>query len=168
MELKVTCPMQVTSFWRMGYSAFVKVFVPVCLIVYFLVSFARIRTTDIVPFSAWALFVFVPNHPEVFTLKFDSAEGKPLNPPVPFDAGVFGNPHDITAYYILNHFGMAWEKGDAKETLRFRILVEKNVLPPKPLSWYLVKITYDPLERWRTGIVSEKTLAHFSSGGNRD
>ncbi len=150
------------------YLAFVKIFVPLCLAVYFAAGYARIRSTDIVPFSSWALFVFVPNQPAVFTLQIDSLDGRALNPPERFEDGTFANSHDITAYYVINHFGMAWEKGDAEEIRKFRLLLEKNVLPAKRVDWELVKITYDPLERWKTGAVSRSFVARFSSGSAHD
>jgi hypothetical protein len=153
---------------KKGYLAFVKIFVPLCLTVYFVVGFSRIRTTDIVPFSAWALFIFVPNQPSIFTLQLDSLNGSALIPPERFEDGAFTNPHDITAYYLINRFGIAWEKGDTKDIRKLRSLLEKNILPAKPLDWELIKITYDPLQRWKTGNVSRQSVAHFSNTGSHD
>jgi len=153
---------------KKGYLAFVEIFVPLCLAVYFVVGYTRIRTTDIVPFSAWALFVFVPNQPSVFTLQLDSLNGSALIPPERFEDGTFTNPHDITAYYIMNRFGIALEKGDSGEVRKFRALLEENILPAKRLDWELVKITYDPLERWKTGKISRQSVAHFSDAGPHD
>jgi hypothetical protein len=149
--------------------AFARVLVPASLAVYFAVGYARIRTTDWVPFSAWALFVYVPNRPATYTLKFQAADGKPLQPPVAFESGKFGDPGDITAYYLINHFGMAWEKGDAEKAQKFQALVEANVLPrDRKLEWELMRVTYDPIRRWKTGAVEETPLARFRSGKSHD
>ena len=142
----------------------VRIFVPVCLGLYFLIGYARIRTTEWVPFSAWALFVFVPNQPSTYAVRLLALQGKQFEPPLDLEKaeGVVANPHDITAYFLINKLGAAWEREDLNAAKGFRKLLEANSLP-KGMEWELKKTTYDPLLRWHTGIRAEKGLARFTA-----
>jgi hypothetical protein len=136
--------------------------VPLWLVVYFAVGYSRIRTTDIVPFSAWALFVFVPNQPSVYTLTFHMLDGAPLEPPVSLESGELADPHSITSSYLINHFGRALESGDTAAARGYQRLIEANILPRnRAVGWELVNLSYDPLERWATGKTETRTVARF-------
>jgi len=142
----------------------VLLWIPVWLAVYFVVGGSRMRTTDIVPFSAWALFVFVPNHPSTYTLTFTGLDGKPLDPPVTLESGAIADPHNVNSIYMINHLGMALQKGDSADAAYFRGLVEANVLPPhRRVEWELVNQQYDPLERWKTGRTDRRAVARFTT-----
>lgn len=144
---------------------FVLFLVPLWLAVYFAVGFSRIRGTDIVPFSAWALFVFVPNQPSVYTIAFHSLDGENLDPPVSLESGEIADPGSITSYYLINHFGRALASGDTAAARGYRTLIEANVLPAKrAVGWELVNLTYDPLERWKTGTIEARSVARFHAG----
>jgi hypothetical protein len=143
--------------------------VPLCLAVYFLAGYARIRTTDWVPFSAWALFVFVPNEPVAYGVKIHSAGDRVFDPPLDFKQadGVVAAPHDVVAAFNIDKLGFALEKGDSAAAARFRGLLEANALP-KAARWDLVRLAYDPVDRWKTGRVSESIVKRFGNGGGRD
>jgi hypothetical protein len=142
----------------------VMLWIPVWLTVYFVIGTSRMRSPDIVPFSAWALFVFVPNQPSTYTIVFTAIDGKPLDPPVSLESGAFADPHDINGYYLINHLGMALHKGDSADARYFRVRVESNVLPQnRPVEWELINLRYDPLERWISGKTERRTVARFTT-----
>jgi hypothetical protein len=139
--------------------------VPFCLAAYFLMGYARIRTTDWVPFSAWALFVFVPNEPVAYGVKLRSAGDRVFDPPLDFKRadGIVANPHDIVSAFNIDMLGFALEKGDSAAADRYRGLLEANALP-KAARWDLVRLDYDPVDRWKTGRAAESIVRSFGTG----
>lgn len=150
----------------MRYERFVAYLVPFSLAAYAVIGFSRIRSTDLIPFSAWALFVFVPNEVNSYTVHLLQVEGQALPAPVDYGHadGLVPDAHDIQSYYLINHFGMARAKGDSASALHFRRLFEANGLKVQQgaTTYALVQNQYDPLERWKTGAVKQKELARFT------
>ncbi len=150
----------------MRYDRFVAALVPFALAVYTLLGFSRIRTTDWIPFSAWALFVFVPNEVQSYSVHLLEVEGQVLPTPVEYSHadGLVPDAHAIQIYYVINHFAMARAMGDSAEAFRFQRLFETNGLQlQKGMTRYaLVQNQYDPLERWKTGAVKQIELARFA------
>ena len=147
----------------------VNVFIPCLLLIYFLVGFSRIRTTDWVPFSAWALFVFVPNTPETYSIKIKSTGNKIFNPPVDVfsQESEVRNANDITLFYLVNKLGYNLTKSNQEEVLKNKFLIESNYLK-KGMEWVLVRTSYDPIERWQTGkkMETEVEAYHYKALGD--
>jgi hypothetical protein len=140
-----------------------------CLAAYFLVGYARIRTTDWVPFSSWALFVFVPNEPVAYGVKLRAAGDRVFDPPLDFRQadGIVAAPHDIVSAFLIDKLGFALEKGDSASVEGYRALLEANALG-KTTRWDLVRLKYDPVDRWKTGNAAESIVKSFTAKGGRD
>jgi hypothetical protein len=70
--------------------------------------------------------------------------------------------HDIQAYYLINHFGMAREKGDRNLAMTYRLLFEANGLK-KNSTYALIENQYDPIDRWKTGAMRQKVVSQFTN-----
>jgi hypothetical protein len=150
----------------MRYERFVAAVVPFALAAYAVVGFSRIRGTDWIPFSAWALFVFVPNEVHSYTVHLLEVDGRTLPAPVEYSRadGLVPDAHSIQSYYLINHFAMARAKGDSAEAFRFRSLFETNGLKAQKgaTRYALMRNQYDPLERWKNGAIRQMELARFT------
>jgi hypothetical protein len=119
---------------------------------------------EVFPFFCWFLFPVAPNTVERYALVVEAWGGMPVTPPTTFQAlDVVEDPHAMDAWTSIQALGRAVEAGDADRVARLRRRLEMNYLPA-PSRYRLVRRTFDPLERWRTGrIRSEQILQTFAS-----
>ncbi|MCX6819765.1 MAG: hypothetical protein NT019_00525 [Candidatus Adlerbacteria bacterium] len=110
------------------------------------------------PFFHWFLFALVPNEhfSTQYTVQLTAYRGKTFTPPE-----LFGEANDIIPEATANrardgirHLGKALVAGDTARADVVRAELEAAYFP-KDLSWQVVKITYDPIERFKTGTLEK-------------
>jgi hypothetical protein len=127
-----------------------------------------LRQSEFFPFAPWDLYSHVPNDFADYGLRVTSLDGAPLAAPVYFEAAPdwFAQAQSILAVESIQALGRAVEGGDAAEIARARGIVERDYLAGHPrLRYEVVKRSWEPLERWRSGrFASEAVLAAFEAG----
>ncbi len=121
------------------------------------------------PFFSWALFQNAPQpvgHEDV--IRFTHIDGRKLDEPVyTYDAaevlGIVGrNQFIVWEQYLV----AAITHKDAEAIRRHRLDFEKII--NRPISYQLVTIEYDTIERWRTGaILSAEVIQSYTSGDGK-
>ena len=121
---------------------------------------------EVFPVYSWCLFALVPGQESRYVLRLQEVQGKKFAEPVLYQEAdsLVADPHSVTVRDLVQRFGLAVEKGQVREQLRIRRMMEKDHLPPA-CRYELVVITYDPLIRWRTGRYEVRPLAQYVSSG---
>ncbi len=115
---------------------------------------------EIFPLASWFLFSLVPQQVVSYDLQVRHFNGHDFDPPKPFAdvAGLLLSRPSISAYQLVQRYGVACEKKDAPgaaEALRLLSAKFSNA----PLKFDVVRVSYDPLARWRTGQLNVETIA---------
>jgi len=139
------------------------------LILFFLCFYfvAGMYVVDKYPFFNWALFTKIPNEQSDFTIEITAFDGTAYDPPLPFSESRFifeaigQSPTQYTQ--PISDLGRALERTDDEAVARDRTAVEK-MFDGKSFSYNLVRISYDPVELWRTGSYKEEVqVASYDS-----
>lgn len=150
-----------------------KILLILFLLIYFLVGlYARtIRTEDedLYPFFSWFLFSVVPARvQEDYIIKIVEYRGSQVNPPalVEKTSGIFNKSRSLAEYFqMTRNLGVAVSQGQAEQVKRLRVHIETNLFSGKPLTYAVYRVTYSPIERFKTGqLLSSQELAIFKSG----
>ena len=143
------------------YSIFVIGFI----LLYFLVGMITgfLGANQIFPFSAWDLFEDIPNRRNDYGVIIMSYNGKIVSPPKLFQDSKDITPEygSIIAYRLIQNFGKAYDRSDTQEAERLRAIFEANYMKA-PARYSLVKLVYDPVERWKTGKYETAYIRVFS------
>lgn len=139
------------------------------ILLYTAVSYTttRVRGVELFPFFNWSLFTNVPNEKHDFGLRLLSVDGEMLNPPLYFEeADVwFAESHSIVAYKTIQGFGNDIRKNNEMSVAETRPFIESFYLEGKAVEYEVVRRTYHPVERFRSGsFVDETALTQFPSG----
>ncbi len=123
---------------------------------------------EIFPFASWFLFSLVPGRRSEFEVILRVIDNKPVEPGRPFRQADFlvHHPHSIVIHEIIQKLGAAEEARDAKTSRALRRQIEGEFDPA--ISRYdLVRVTYKPVERWKTGRVQDTAVVRsFATGEN--
>ena len=137
------------------------------LIIYFVGGLLGALTPkhEIFPVSSWFLFPVTPNPDTKFALRLYRVEGKTLEPPRFYEEadGFVADPQSIIVYEVTQELGKAERRRDAPAIAEMRHNIETNYIRP-PCRYELVAVTYDPVERWKTGKVQTETIKIYSKG----
>jgi hypothetical protein len=106
---------------------------------------------EVFPVYSWFLFPLVPAERTQFALRLYSAGGEPL--PL---------PRSITVHELAQQLGAAVDSADSQQVQRVRRTLERNFLPPGA-RYELVRESFEPLTRWKTGQARVHRLATFST-----
>jgi hypothetical protein len=130
------------------YSIFVIGFIFFYFLAGVVLGFAGAK--QIFPFFSWNLFGDIPNERYEYSAILITYNGIPVSPPKLFQQGedIISEHDSSTARRNLQNFGSAYERGDMEGANKFRKLFEENYLKA-PAKYRLVKLIYDPIERWR-------------------
>ena len=121
------------------------------------------REKSAIPFFSWFLFAQVPNQMGVFAIKIHEYRGLPLDPPVFFEkaSGIVSNPSSPKARELIQRIGERIDSGDRSTADDLRHRFEHGFLSA-PTRYELIRLRYDPLERWR-GIPPRMISVEFFS-----
>lgn len=122
------------------------------------------KEKNLPPFFSWFLFDRVPNQNALnqYTLRLLEYEGKKLTPPVFFNEayGIIENPQSPKMRILIQSLGQSMERKSEDESLRLRKTLEQVYLPQN-LRYEIVIVTYDPILRFKTGLLEIKVLGEF-------
>ena len=118
------------------------------------------------PFASWSLFSLVPGRRSEFDLILHAKGDPPPGTGRPFNQakGLVYHPHSIVAHEVIQQLGDAEQHAhaDASRTLRRQIELD---FVPAVKRYDLVRVTYTPVERWRTGrVLASATVRSFETG----
>lgn len=121
---------------------------------YFLVGMITgfLGAKEIYPFFSWNLFSYVPNMTSEYAIIVYEYDDITLSPPQLYQQakGILRQSNSITAYYLIQDFGRAYENKERGEAERLQKLFEANYIEA-PAKYRLIRIFFNPLERWKTG-----------------
>ena len=122
---------------------------------------------EIFPFASWFLFLLVPYHTSDYDLLLRAEGTRPLDPPPTFSQApgtIVLASHSIVAYQLIQQLGEAERKGDAERSSALRRQLEIQFRVPS-MHYDLVRVVYQPVERWQTGhVISRTPLKSFVTG----
>ena len=135
------------------------------IFLYFLVGMLTgfLGIKEIFPFFSWNLFGHIPNKTNEYAIIVDVYNGTTVSPPQLFQEakGVVRQSSSIIAYYLIQDFGKAYERREMQKSERLRELFEANFIKA-PAQYRLIRIIYNPLERWKTGRYERINIQEFT------
>ncbi len=119
---------------------------------------------EIFPVFSWFLFSITPNPDTKFALRLHEVAGKGLEQPRYYEKaeGIVNEPRSIKVYQMVQKLGKAEERDDRAEITRIRFMLEKNYVLT-PCRYDLLAVTYDPVKRWKTGLMQEETVTTYQA-----
>ena len=123
---------------------------------------------EIFPFASWFLFSLVPDRRSEFDLLLRATADHPLDPPRSLRQadGLVGQPHSIVTYELIQQLGRAEQAHDERASRAVRRQIEGQFTGPVT-RYELVRITYAPVERYRTDRVLETAPVRSYETGER-
>lgn len=118
------------------------------------------------PFASWSLFSLVPGRRKEFDLILHTANDPTPGAGLPFnqaDRLVF-HPHSIVVHEVIQQLGDAARADNDAAVRALRRQIEQEFVPAVT-RYDLVRVTYTPVERWRTGrVLSTNPVRSFTPG----
>lgn len=123
------------------------------------------KSNEVFPVFSWFLFAEVPQKNHIrYTIRIYEIDGKTLPVPLLFaEAGAYSNPHSVSANKLIQDLGKALVENQIQEVKGIRELLEQNQIH-RVNRYELIQLTYDPVERFKTGKAEEKSIAFFQKG----
>jgi hypothetical protein len=117
---------------------------------------------ELYPFYSWSLFALVPNMEHRYTARIYEANGEIMEPPTLFEEARRNvrQPHSAAVLQLFTRLARAHEAGQEAEVERLLRLVDDHI--PRPARFELVRLTYQPVERWRNGTQEETPIRMFT------
>lgn len=118
---------------------------------------------EVLPVYSWFLFALVPQSGLQYGLLLHRVNGRAVEPPRLYQEadGFVGAPHSVTVYKLAQQLGAAVERSSPEQD-RYREVLEKNWLPPAT-RYDVVKLSADPVARWKSGHYEMQPLKTFTS-----
>ena len=113
---------------------------------------------EIYPFPSWLLFSLVPNRINDYDLLLHGSPTYPQEPPRPFNqsGGLVRAAHSIVSYQLIQQLGDAVSAGSPAQIEYLCHQIEEQ-FATAPMRYDLIKVSYDPVARWKTGQVFSST-----------
>lgn len=123
------------------------------------------KSNEIFPIFSWFLFAEVPQKNHVrYTLRIYQADDRVLPQPLLFsESEAFTNPKSVSANKLIQDLGKAVVSQKSSEITRIRQLLEENQIH-RIQRYELIKMTYDPVERFKTGKMDVESICFFERG----
>lgn len=113
------------------------------------------KQPEIFPFFSWSLFSSVPQPEKTnYGLRLIAVDGKTLQTPLFFEEGeqYFAGANSIMAMTTIRRLARAIEAGNAGQIVEYQTFFEEMFLAEaSDVAYEVVRRTYNPVERWRTG-----------------
>jgi len=112
---------------------------------------------EIFPFASWFLFSLVPQRVTSYDMLVRSWGEQRFDPPTPLNEveGLLGSPRSSTVFQLVQRYGRAEEAGDRAEAEVAWRLLQPKFTSAAPVTFELVKRSYDPVDRSRGGRVEQ-------------
>jgi len=139
---------------------------PGALAVYLVAGFAAAAAPgfEVFPFFCWFLFPIAPNVETRHELVVERLGDRTWPKPVSYRSlDLIDDPFAMDLWTSVQALGAAVERGDGAAARHLRTRLEANYLPA-PSRYGIDRVTFDPLERYRTGAVQDRQrIATFTS-----
>lgn len=119
------------------------------------------REKSAIPLFSWFLFDEVPNAMQSYDIEVLKYDEREFDPPLNWSAA--DGVASPKGRELIQRIGRRWEHGDTAGANALRRAFERAFLPPGT-QYRLVRLTYDPLARWRDGALSTAPLQSFIAG----
>jgi hypothetical protein len=154
-----------------GYFA-LKITMAVFVVAYVVIAYAGGSTErrQYFPVFNWSLFSSVESRPSVVELHVKRIGDQSFNPPVNyFELGSYFATARSRSPELPKNAGLlaaAAERGDTKRVEQLRRMIELQDLSGQgTVEYQLVRVEFDPIERWKTGRnLREVILAEYQTG----
>ena len=126
---------------------------------------AKKKSNEVFPLFSWFLFADVPQKNHVrYTLRILRADDRDLVPALFFsEATAFANPKSVSANKLIDEIGRSIVRQEEGEVQRLRQTLEENQIH-RIQRYELLKLTYDPVERYQTGKMQVVSIRIFEKG----
>lgn len=139
-----------------------------CLAGYFFVGLGTLALPgrEVIPFYSWFLFAEVPNHVVQYDILILEMPDRVLPEPLPFGQAknIVGKRQSISAHSMIQELGRLLESGTPvsdPELLELKVRIESR-FRRMPVRYAVVRVEFQPLDRWREGEFESMTLVEFS------
>ena len=118
---------------------------------------------ELFPFFTWSLFSWVPDTRHLYVVEVMRIDGNALLPPKDLREIAAFDGESTLAYKATQELGRSRGRNESlRQTFEARYLKNRDV------EYRLVRKTYNPLERWRSGEAREtEVIAEFASGSGQ-
>lgn len=145
--------------------------IPFVLLFYFTVGVATKWVGEIFPVYHWGLFASVKTPVTAVEVYIEEADGQRYTPPVRLqetrayrELTVHGQDVYNTTN-VVKRFASAYTRGRHAKTAQLAKAFETNYLTAERVRYALVRVTYRPTERLRTGeVLSREVIGRFVKG----
>ncbi len=111
---------------------------------------------EVFPFFCWFLFPVTPNIETRYEIVVSEIGGRGLDAPTEYQSmDLVEDPMAMDLYIAVQALGRAVSSGDQEQVRRLRERIELNFIPA-PNRYRLDRVTFDVLDRWRTGAVQNR------------
>lgn len=149
----------------MKYYRWIRRAVPTFLVVYCLGGLLALLTPtyEVFPVFSWFLFPLTPGDEVRYEIRVYEYGGVPLDPPKLYQegGGSFVGVHSIELFELIQALGRATERGDNASASNTLLLIENYLKSPYRVE--LLRVSYSPVERWKTGSAHAVVLKTFKS-----
>lgn len=127
------------------------------LAAYFAAGLSLGNSKTLYPLFSWYLYPRVPSRLETdITLRIHEARGERFEPPQFLEEtqGIYDRAYNKSAFRrITTRLAEKLAAGSPPEEITALRRELEEALPARPLVYEIVKIRYNPIERWKTGKV---------------
>ncbi len=123
------------------------------------------KSNEIFPVFSWFLFAEVPQKKHIrYTIRIYRADNRDLATPLLFaNASEYLNPKSVSANKLIDEIGRSVGGADETEVQHLREILEENQIN-RIQRYELLKLTYDPVERYQTGKMQVESIRFFDKG----
>lgn len=124
---------------------------------------------EIFPFASWLLFSVVPDHVTDYDLVLRGSFREPQEPPRSFNraSNLVKGVHSVASYQLIQQLGEAVEARNSFQAESVRRQIEEQFYT-SGVRYDLIRVTFQPVERWKTGrVLSSHLVESFVSGEAR-
>ncbi len=138
--------------------------IPAILAFYFFAGLATKRTGEIFPVFHWALFANVSETRTGYEIYIREQDGQRFSPSVLLQDTEEYRRWLAASYDVYNtpgvisRFARAYEAGNIGRMAELKGALEHNFLPGDEVRYELLKVEYNPLERYHTGALRSSSL----------
>ena len=118
------------------------------------------RSQEMFPFSSWFLYAAPPDFVTIYEIMVKEYDGQKVDKR--FTELNISEYSSLTANVLTQKMGHAIKNDDSEKLEKYRNMFEHRFLV-KPATYEIVKVKYDPLERYHDGKVQSTTIAVLHS-----
>lgn len=155
----------------MSHKSWTTLAIPIVLFFYFTVGVATKWVGELFPIYHWGLFASVQAPVTLVEIYIEEADGQRYTPPVRLqDTEAYQkltvNGQDVyNTTNVIKRLASAYTRKRYAKAMQLASAFEKNYLAAERVRYTLVRVTFEPTERFRTGeVLSREVIGRFVKG----